>query len=195
MSERKTNKKQTPPRKDVKAFFFLRHNNDIDHIVPVLHKWLSTENVRTDIIIPTSRELVDDYRIQYLKKYKNANIYFIADIFKKLSLEYLFNRFYFKYDTQSDILFKKVPIAKKIADRIIKRISNEIFKGAEGGVVVFDWIATYFTQKIVEIAKEKDFVTVSLPHGDRVYMSLMERINEISYDQNIVIDIFIARFI
>ena len=182
MSESKNNKKQKPPRKDVKAFFFLRHNNDIDHITPVLHKWLSTENVKTDVIIPTSRELIDDYRIQYLKKYKNANIYFIADIFKKLSLEYLFNRVYFKYDTQSDTVFKRAPIAKKFADKIIKRIANEIFKGVESGVVVFDWTATYFTQKIVEIAKYREFTTVSLPHGDRVYMSLMERINEISYD-------------
>ena len=29
--------------KSKKAFFFLRHNNDIDHSVPVIYKWLKTQ--------------------------------------------------------------------------------------------------------------------------------------------------------
>ncbi|MCK4416141.1 MAG: hypothetical protein KAU84_03220, partial [Thermoplasmatales archaeon] len=77
-------KEQTDTSK--KAFFFLRHNNDIDHSVPVLYKWLTTENIPTDIIVPTSRELVNDERIQFLKQYKNANIYYIGDLFKKKGL-------------------------------------------------------------------------------------------------------------
>ena len=44
-----------------KAVFFLRHNNDIDHIVPVLYKWLSTENVPTDIIITTKQDFLEDF--------------------------------------------------------------------------------------------------------------------------------------
>jgi hypothetical protein len=104
-----------------KAFFFLRHNNDIDHITPVLYKWLSNENVNTDVIIPTNRKLLQDYRINFLKQHKNVNIYYINDKFKKLSLEYFFNRFYFKYDTECDRVFKKIPIIKKIADKITRK--------------------------------------------------------------------------
>jgi len=165
-----------------KAFFFLRHNNDIDHAVPVLYKWLTTENIPTDIIIPTSRALVDDERIQLLKQYKNANIYYIDDIFKKSSLEHYFNKYYFKYNTQVDNYIKKSKFAKKFADKRINKIADTIFKETKSGIVVFDWTTTYFTKKIVEIAKEKKFTTISLPHGDRVYVSVMERKEHINYE-------------
>ncbi|MCK5030838.1 MAG: hypothetical protein KAR64_05185 [Thermoplasmatales archaeon] len=68
-------KKEKTSAKTIKAFFFLRHNNDIDHITPILYKWLSTENISTEIIITTNRDLLSDPRIKYIKKYKQAKIY------------------------------------------------------------------------------------------------------------------------
>jgi hypothetical protein len=44
-----------------KAFFFLRHNNDIDHIVPVLHKWLSKEKIETHVIVSYNKESKKNY--------------------------------------------------------------------------------------------------------------------------------------
>lgn len=173
-------KKQTCNPK--KAFFFLRHNNDIDHTVPVLYKWLATENIPTDIIIPTDRDLLNDDRIKFLKQHKNANIYFLDDLFKKFSLEHIFNYLYFRYDTNFDNFFRRNSYAKKVADKRVRKIANKIFRGAESGIVVFDWTTTYFTKKIVEIAKEKNFTTISLPHGDRVFVSFMERKEQINYD-------------
>ena len=85
-SSNKTKKQLTQSESNVKAFFFLRHNNDIDHITPVLYKWLSTENVQTDIIITTKRDFLEDYRITYLKQFKNANIFHISDLFKKKAI-------------------------------------------------------------------------------------------------------------
>jgi len=49
-------KKEKTSAKTIKAFFFLRHNNDIDHITPILHKWLSTEDISTEIIVTTNRD-------------------------------------------------------------------------------------------------------------------------------------------
>ena len=165
-----------------KAIFFLRHNNDIDHIVPVLYKWLSTKNVLIDVIITSKRSLLDDYRIKLLRKYKKVNIYYINDLFKKYGVIHIFNIFYFKYTTELDNVFDKCPIIKSIANRIIRDIANHIFKGVNNGVVVFDWITTFFVRQIVTYAKNKEFVTVSLPHGDRVYMSQLETKNDLNYD-------------
>lgn len=167
--------------KSERAFFFLRHNNDIDHITPVLYKWLSSESVPTDIIITTKRNLLDDYRIKYLKKYKNARIFHINDLFKKYSLSYIFNRFYFKYDGVLDNIFKKFPILGKIADRIIGNIADRIFRGADKGLVVFDWKITRFIQQILRIAKSRHFTSISLPHGDRPYISYLETIGDLNY--------------
>ena len=73
----------TKVQKPKKAFFFLRHNNDIDHVTPVLYKWLSTENIPTDIIITTTitkeaNSCVKKWRshviISGIKKYFNTVI-------------------------------------------------------------------------------------------------------------------------
>ena len=188
MKETKANTKLT---KDIatsefkhskKAIFFLRHNNDIDHIVPVLYKWLSTQNIPTDVIITTKKEHLNDKRIVYLKQFKNVRILHINDLFKKYSLPYFFNRFYFKEDTKFDNLFKKHNYLRKKADNQIKKITNKFFENMQEGIVVFDWTTTYFVHKIVEISKQKGFTTISLPHGDRPYISLLETIDTLNYD-------------
>ena len=66
-----------------KAIFFLRHNNDIDHITPVLYKWLSTEKISTDVVITTKRSHLNDPRINYLRKFPQVRIFHINDFFKK----------------------------------------------------------------------------------------------------------------
>jgi len=158
-------------QKSTKAFFFLRHNNDIDHITPVIHKWLSNENIPTDIIITTDREHLTDYRIEFLKQHKNANIYYIDDLFKKQSLEHFFNKYYFKYNTQADNYIKKSNFAKKFADKRIKKVTEKLFKGVDRGIVVFDWTSTYFVQQVIKIAKKRKFISISLPHGDAPYVN------------------------
>ena len=182
VSDENPEKKYTSHNKNVKAFFFLRHNNDIDHMTPVLYKWLSTENIPTDIIITTSPKFLNDYRINTLKKFKNANIFYINDLFKKYSLPYLFNLLYFKYDGVFDSLFKKYKLLNNLANRIIRRIGHKILKGENKGIVVFDWIVIHFVQQMIKIAKEKNFTTISLPHGDAPYSTIMESIEELNLD-------------
>lgn len=70
-----------------KLVFFLRAYNDIDHIVPVIYKWLSTENVPTDIIITSSRDYLNDYRIQFLRQFENLNVHFIDEFLPGEKLE------------------------------------------------------------------------------------------------------------
>jgi len=109
--------------KSERAVFFLRHNNDIDHIVPVLYKWLSTENIPTDIIITTKKSLLHDPRIEVLKQFDLANIFHINDLFKKYSIPYLFNYYYAKYSTQIDNWTEKSDFIRKKIDKTIKLCS------------------------------------------------------------------------
>jgi hypothetical protein len=180
-SKEKTDNSQSLSKNAKKAFFFLRHNNDIDHITPVLYKWLSTENIPTDVIITTKKEFLKDYRIEYLKQFKNVRIFYINDIFKKYTIPYLFNYFYFKEDTKFDMLFNKFTFIRKLADKAIKRISEKLYNRLEGGIVVFDWTTTYFVRKMVELAKSNSFTTVSLPHGDAPYYNFMIAKNDFDY--------------
>ncbi len=167
-----------------KVFFFLRHNNDIDHVVPIIYKWLSTEKVPTDIVITTNKKYQDDYRIKYLEQFKHANIYYINDLFNRRSLiTFFFNIFYFKYETQFDHIIENFPIAKRFADKIIKNISKKIFKNTKesDAVVVFDWTFTYFTKHMVKLSKEKKFTTITVPHGDWPYLNYLVTKEDLEY--------------
>jgi hypothetical protein len=71
---------------------------------------------------------------------------------------------------------------KQRVDKTILRIANQLYKEMEKGIVVFDWTSTYFVREMVKIAKSRGFTTISLPHGDMPYISLLETINELNYD-------------
>lgn len=173
--------KNVKVKNNKKAFFFLRHNNDIDHIAPVLYKWLSTEDVQTNIIITTNPSLLNDYRINYLGRFENVRIFHINDLFKKHSPVNVFNKYYFKYNTEADNFIRRSSVIRKKSDKYIKKIANSLFKDVNNGIVVFDWISTYFVRQITKLAKERGFTTISLPHGDRPHVSLLEGVDSLDY--------------
>jgi hypothetical protein len=184
MNHKIVTKKQSEHKKNnkpSKAFFFLRHNNDIDHITPVLYKWLTTQTIPTDVIITTKRSLLNDYRIQLLKKFSHARIVYVNDFYNKYNWTYLFNYFYPKYTNNIDKLVKKSSFVQRKADAIIHRIADTLFKGIDNAIVVFDWTTTYFVQQMVKHAKQKNFTTLSLPHGDRPYISYFETLHDLNY--------------
>jgi len=167
------NNRKNASDKPKKVFFFLRHNNDIDHIVPVIYKWLSTENTPTDVVIYSKKEFLDDYRINYIKQFKNANIYYMDKLLNDSKI----------YSFLSKIM-SKVPIANRTLElnlsrkkprflerKAIKKIGEKIFNKENRGFIVFDWTLTPFVKYICKMAKKKNFITVSLPHGDAPYVN------------------------
>ena len=167
-----------------KAFFFLRHNNDIDHITPVLHKWLSNEEIETHIIICDNKKYLEDYRIKYLKKFKNAKIYFISHLFEKYGWK---GKFYKKiYDLILYIRsnFYRHWLLRKFlfSNKILRILDKDIFLGIDEGIVVFDWTANRFRHKIVKLAKKHGLVTISLPHGDEPSINYMIYNKDLKYD-------------
>jgi len=125
---------------DKKAVFFLRHNNDIDHITPILYKWLSTRDIQTDVVLTGESRYLNDFRINFLKQYPQVNIFHI----KQVSVDKIYNM--------------------------------------KHGFVCFDWIAKEYVKKLVHAAKDKGFTTVSLPHGDRPFYSILEAADVLNYD-------------
>ncbi|MBN9127001.1 MAG: hypothetical protein J0I90_05365, partial [Nitrosospira sp.] len=63
----------------MKALFFLRHYNDIDHITPVISKWIETGH-SCDIVLIGKHRLLSDYRIEFLKKLDGVRIAHIRDL-------------------------------------------------------------------------------------------------------------------
>ena len=49
----------------MKALFFLRHYNDIDHVTPVIYKWVKSGH-QCDVVLIGSTKFRHDFRIKYL---------------------------------------------------------------------------------------------------------------------------------
>ena len=67
----------------MKALFFLRHYNDIDHITPVIYKWVDSGNTCDIVLIGRSR-FPNDYRIEFLRKLNGVRVAYISDLLPRL---------------------------------------------------------------------------------------------------------------
>ena len=178
----------------MKALFFLRHYNDIDHITPVISKWIDSGHTCDIVLIGNSR-FKNDYRINFLKGLKGARMAYIADVLPPVE----FVRWFF----QTLILIRSLrrpfigPIMKALEEfydakrrqpiwqSTAKRLLSRTFKDNEGGVVVFDWIernssiCVEWVKVVLSTARSMGLGTVSLPHGDSPHASQLIRRREL----------------
>lgn len=177
----------------MKALFFLRHYNDIDHITPVISKWIETGHI-CDIILVGNSKFLNDYRIEFLGRLDGVRVAHIRDLLPQLEflrwrlqmllltqgLRHLFigplvNALAQAYDAK-----RRGPIWRSTANRLLERS----FKGIDEGVVVFDWItrdspiSVEWVETIVSTARTMGFGTVSLPHGDSPHINQLIRHHE-----------------
>lgn len=177
----------------MKALVFLRHYNDIDHITPVISKWLESSH-QCDVVLIGNAKFRNDYRIEFLGTLKGARIAHIRDLL--LPLEFL------RWRLQTLLLASRLrrsimgPLVEAFArlyraDRrqsiwrsTARRLLERSFTTAGSGVVVFDWItrdspvSVEWVEVVVSLARSMGLGTVSLPHGDSPHASQLIRHRE-----------------
>jgi hypothetical protein len=178
----------------MKALFFLRHYNDIDHITPVIYKWIDTGH-SCDIVLIGNSRFRNDYRIEFLRKLRGVRLAYIGDLLPPVE----FTRWFLQtlilirslrrpflapvmaalartYDAR-----RRAPIWHSTAERLL----NRSFGGAHEGVVVFDWIernssiCVEWVEIVLSTARAMGLGTVSLPHGDSPHASQLIRRREL----------------
>ena len=132
-----------------KLLVFLRAYNDIDHITPILYKWLIVTDIPVDVVITSNRSFLNDYRIKLLNQFQNFTLYHVDDFLSKAERK----------------MKNKLQI-----DRMLDYIMGAINKG----IIVFDWTFRDFVKLVSNSAKERGYKTVSLPHGDRPFYNLIK---------------------
>ncbi|MBN9132929.1 MAG: hypothetical protein J0H48_06105 [Nitrosospira multiformis] len=177
----------------MKALVFLRHYNDIDHITPVISKWLESGH-QCDVVLIGNAKFRNDYRVEFLGTLKGARIAHIRDLL--LPLEFL------RWRLQTLLLASRLrrsimgPLVEAFArlyraDRrqsiwrsTAGRLLERSFTTAGSGVVVFDWItrdspvSVEWVEVVVSLARSMGLGTVSLPHGDSPHASQLIRHRE-----------------
>ncbi len=178
----------------MKALFFLRHYNDIDHVTPVVYKWIESGH-QCDVVLIGSTQFRRDFRVQYLSHLSGVRVAHVCELFSWVK--------YVKWRLQMLMLtrnVRRIPIlghlAEKLADRFdesqrmplwrdtAESLLNRCFGDSGKGVVAFDWIernsviCVEWVEVVVEMAKNRGLGTVSLPHGDSPHASQLIRRGE-----------------
>ena len=178
----------------MKALFFLRHYNDIDHITPVVYKWIERGHT-CDVVLMGAKVFRDDFRVVYLAGLDGVRVARIDEIlsrsqyfrmhFQKLLLDRnLRGSFAATFVGMFDRVFnleRRTRFWHKLAKIILRRT----FADGESGVVAFDWISSNsifpieFVQNVVAAAHDCGLKAVSLPHGDSPHANMLVRVEEL----------------
>lgn len=188
----------------MKALFFLRHYNDIDHITPVIYKWVDSGNTCDIVLIGRSR-FSNDYRIEFLRELRGVRMAYISDLLPRLEFARWFlqtlllirkvRRPYLASITAALVRFydikKRTPVWNSTAQRLLTRSFGDTHEGAGDGVVVFDWIernssiCVEWVAVVLSMARAMGLGTVSLPHGDSPHASQLIRRGELRLEPDI----------
>lgn len=178
----------------MKALFFLRHYNDVDHITPVIHKWVASGHACDVVFIGGSR-FKDDYRIAYLTSLPAVRLAHIDDILgraERFRMRVQMMALTGKLRGRSGRLLAALLTGVRSPDQRIalwrksaQRLLDRTFSGEAGGVVVFDWItrntaiAVEWVEHFVAAARVRGLGAVSLPHGDSPHANKLIRRSEL----------------
>lgn len=178
----------------MKALFFLRHYNDIDHVTPIVYQWTESGH-QCDVVLIGSAQFRRDFRVRYLSQLQGVRVAHMNELFSWMD--------YWKWRLQMLMLTRNVRrikvigrLAEKLAERIDEKKRDPLWRhtagflldrcfGNEGkGVVAFDWvernsvICIEWVEVVIAMAKERGLGTVSLPHGDSPHASQLIRRGE-----------------
>ena len=181
----------------MKALFFLRHYNDIDHVSPVVHKWVHQGHT-CDVVLMGAKHFREDFRVIYLADLDGVRVAHVDEILSRGQ--------YFRMHFQKLLLDRNlrgalggsiVGLLNRVVnpeqrvrfwETLARLILLRSFAEGESGVVAFDWISSNsifpieFVQTVVASAKEMGLKSVSLPHGDSPHANLLVRIEELKLE-------------
>ncbi|SFP76961.1 hypothetical protein SAMN05216419_101838 [Nitrosomonas cryotolerans] len=177
----------------MKALFFLRHYNDIDHIVPVISEWVHSGH-HCDVVIIGKAGFIKDFRIEFLKKLDGVRVIHIRQLLSLM--EFMRWRLQMLLLVRSSHHSFMGPLIKLLAEiydskrrgliwhRTARYLFEYGFKEGQQGVIVFDWIernsaiCVEWVEVVVAMARTRGLGTVSLPHGDSPHASQLIRHGE-----------------
>ena len=164
----------------------MRHNNDIDHITPIIYK-LEKEHpsiIITILICNVMETFDDDYRIKFLRTLRIdivhifdclTNPFIPINLYKKsVYISKVYRRF-----NPIRILINRLfvlPLMGLIENMIMNFNLDIFFQNLFNGVpnvIVFDQANNLFYKKLCEFSDENNIVTVAVPHGHNIYANEM----------------------
>lgn len=152
------------------ALFFIRSNNELDQISPILYKLGQRNNIDVDVIIKGSIS-PNDYRVSFVDDYDSIHIYdqtSSGQSGRSISKRLIDYSKEFGRKLPSDIPEKAY---RKFISSDMSIIPSYLDINRYG-VVAFDWSLAKSSQTQA-LAERDDIITVVLPHGSGAYRTLI----------------------
>ena len=123
-----------------KALLFLRRYNAIDHIVPIVHRWASTDTTPLTVVVPSADDLLQDYRLRLLAGFSHVRMCLLEELLPPAvpqdpptsRLLRLLGRLWRRKPER--------PPPEPSSEEKAERLVADVFDGVGQGLVAFDWI-------------------------------------------------------
>lgn len=178
----------------MKGLFFVRHYNDVDHIVPVIHTWARAGH-ECDVVIIGSPSLLDDFRVRHVASLVGVRVASIDQILSRRqwlrmrSEIFLLNRHVRRFVPQKLMIHPGKTLEDgqggKFWIELTHTLLDRSFGDATRGVVAFDWVTSNsvipieWVRHVLTTAQARGIGTVSLPHGDSPHWNQLIRSSEL----------------
>jgi len=185
----------------MRVVFFLKHYNDIDHVVPVVHEGVTTDAFDAEVIVTTDDSYLDDYRLRHVAGLDGAEVdhieayglpavappepgpvtYSLKEVGKRLPTD-LPRRAWHRFGVgdRDD----SVPDFGGVGSLV-----EDLAAADERVVLALDWLTTAtvsarleFAERVSEAARELGVPVVALPHGDAPYENRLFKRDSLDFD-------------
>ncbi len=177
----------------MKALFFLRHYNDIDHITPVITQWVAAGH-RCDVVLIGAFRFRYDYRVKYLSTLEGVRVAHMRELFPAwLYLAWRLQMLLLTGNLRRLAIGPLIAWLAKVHDerrrarlwrKTVQFLLERTFVNDKQGVIAFDWIernsviALEWVETVLSMARAQGIGSVSLPHGDSPHANQLIRRGE-----------------
>ena len=149
--------REPPTRR--KALFFVRHNNDLDHMTPVVWHWCRITGHEALVVIISGQISPRDFRLTFLNELPNARV-----------------------SDQGTLALEIARTLDREGDGCsIDEFLAGVTETGVNAVVAFDELFTEEVAKFLRAAERQGIRSVCLPHGDDPFLNFMIVEDDINY--------------
>lgn len=185
----------------MKVVFFLRHYNDTDHLVPVVHEATMSPAIDPEVVITSDGLQRDDYRLQALADddvpIRHVSDFGVTAIDTQSSPPPLLRRIGRRAPTEIPEKIWRYSKAVRGAtnggaeiDPTIVSMVDSLYEGTERPVLVHDWVTTNmaprlqtFVSTVSKRTAELEIPLLALPHGDAPYRNELFKKDLLDFDE------------
>jgi hypothetical protein len=185
----------------MRVVFFLKHYNDIDHVVPVVHGGVTTGAFDAEVVVTTDKSYLEDYRLQYVASLDGATVGHIEEYGLPAVTPPELGPFVDALKRVGKLLPTELP--KRTWRRLpwsarheespdfggVGSVVETLVNDDERVVLALDWLTALepsarleFAERVSKSAREREVPVVALPHGDAPYENRLFKRDSLDFD-------------